>query len=172
VRRKKKKDSELSGLLLERGPDSDDLTDDEDHGDMKCHCKVRSNQIQETQDFEPRNVLTPDEGWTVIQVSAGNVRQTIESAIESSDIRVSIQYPSGWNSTGQVVSVEQGLCDHLRVYKGWVWVRLVEEGETTKSEHLCALDVENYGMDSQFSWCMLRRDDSSSVTQVHHTKLA
>ena len=137
-RRKKKKDSELSGLLLERGPDSDDLTDDEDHGDMKCHCKVRSNQIQETQDFEPRNVLTPDEGWTVIQVSAGNVRQTIESAIESSDIRVSIQYPSGWNSTGQVVSVEQGLCDHLRVYKGWVWVRLVEEGETTKSEHLCA----------------------------------
>ena len=158
-RRKRRKMEGLSGLRLERGYESDDSSSDEDT-DSKCLCTFRPNQVEKDMEFEPRGVLVPEEGWKGVQISSINMRETIQSAMRSYDFRIAIQYPTGWNLTGQIVQVEQGLCEHLRDYKGWVWVRMLQEGESTKSVHLRALDVERYGMDSQCSWCLLKRDDS------------
>ena len=159
-RRKSIKKDGMKGLLLDRGYDSDDLTSDEDE-DRQCKCTFQSCQVQKDIQIEDsdRSVLVPEEGWQGVQISAMNVQKTIDNALLSADFRIAIQYPTGWNTTGQILRVEPGLCEHLRSYRGWVWVRMTQEGESTATEHLRSLDVEGYGMDSRCSWYMMRRDE-------------
>ena len=105
----------------------------------------------ETYDWYP---LTLDK---VERKDKSSVMSVMESDMRK--LRIEIQFRDGWHSAGWITQFTDKVCaEHSQNYKGWVWVSVVFEGESTRQYYLCDLDDTMYGMDSHSSWCVLKRN--------------
>jgi hypothetical protein len=124
-------------ILLERGADfsSDDVSGDEDtviddslkadlEGVVTCDCGAMDNVIDLDLIFSKmytlvdRNILVSPDGWAPIPYASkltgiDEIMKVNQQSV--TDMRIAVQYESGWNFSGWVVGVEKGNCDHYQV---------------------------------------------------------
>jgi hypothetical protein len=124
-------------ILLERAADfsSDDVSGDEDtviddslkadlEGVVTCDCGAMDNVIDLDLIFSKmytlvdRNILVSPDGWAPIPYASkltgiDEIMKVNQQSV--TDMRIAVQYESGWNFSGWVVGVEKGNCDHYQV---------------------------------------------------------
>jgi len=106
--------------MLERAPESAD-----DDGFITCDCGAIDNAIDldlifsEMHSFVPRTVLMPPDRWNPITYeskysSLDELKKINQQSAKN--MRITVQYESGWKFSGWVVGVETGECDHYKVF--------------------------------------------------------
>ena len=118
--RQKSKKTCDDNVILERAPESAD-----DDGFITCDCGAIDNAIDldlifsEMHSFVPRTVLKPPDRWNPITYeskysSLDELKKINQQSAKN--MRIAVQYESGWNFSGWVVGVETGECDHYKVF--------------------------------------------------------
>jgi len=135
--RLKRKRTCNENVLLERAADfsSDDVCGDEDtgiddsvkaglDGVVTCDCGAMHNVIDfdlifsKMYTFVDRNILVSPDWWAPILYTSKltSIDEIMKVNQQSAtDMRIAVQYESGWNFSGWVVGVENGNCDHYKV---------------------------------------------------------
>ena len=93
-------------------------------GVVTCDCGAMDNVIDLDLIFSKmytlvdRNILVSPDGWAPIPYASklSGIDEIMKVNQQSvTDMRIAVQYKSGWNFSGWVVGVEKGNCNHYQV---------------------------------------------------------